>query len=196
MMVDLENTIVPKSDQLNADDFLTGPKTIKITGVKATNGDQPVSIFFEGDSGKPFKPCKSMRRVLIQIWGGDGDSYVGKSMTLYNDPTVKWAGKEVGGIRISHMSHMEEPKSIMLTIRKAVRQIFRVKVLEFKREMPKPLAKLSDDDLTLWSDKIKATKTKDELIAISREINSMGLEADEKRIKLLEVYNETMNNFK
>jgi len=89
-MTNLENTIVPKSDQLNVDDFITGPKTIKITGVKVTGGEQSVSISYEGDSGKPWKPCKSMRRVLIQVWGGNGDNYIGKSIALYVDPTVKW----------------------------------------------------------------------------------------------------------
>ena len=36
---------------------------------------------------------------------------------LYRDPTVKWAGMEVGGIRISHMSHIETEKLMMLTLK-------------------------------------------------------------------------------
>ena len=105
--MDLTKTIEAKSDQLNADDLLGGPKTIKITKVSLVSGDQPVLIHYEGDNKKPFKPSKSMMRVLIKGWGSDGDKYAGRTMTLYNDPTVKWAGQEVGGIRISHMSDLD-----------------------------------------------------------------------------------------
>jgi hypothetical protein len=85
---------------------LTGPITITITGVTVKGGgqEQPVAIHFEGDDGKPYKPCKSMSRVLVSAWGPDSSKYVGRSLTLYCDPKVKWGGMEVGGIRISHMS--------------------------------------------------------------------------------------------
>jgi hypothetical protein len=42
--MNLENTIIPKSDQLNADDLIGGPRTITITGVKAGTPEQPVTI--------------------------------------------------------------------------------------------------------------------------------------------------------
>ena len=72
-MTDLAKTIEPKSDQLNADDLIAGPRTIVITAVRANAGsaEQPVSISFEGDDGKPYKPCKSMRRVMVHVWGPD-----------------------------------------------------------------------------------------------------------------------------
>lgn len=63
-MIDLTATIKPKSDQLNADDLIAGPKTITVTGVKLVAEDQPVAISFHGDDGKPYKPCKSMRREV------------------------------------------------------------------------------------------------------------------------------------
>ncbi len=54
----LMNAIKPKSDQLNADDLLTGPRTITITEVvNRETPDQPVWIRYEGDGGKPYKPC-------------------------------------------------------------------------------------------------------------------------------------------
>jgi hypothetical protein len=28
-------------------------------------------------------------------------------MTVFRDPTAKWAGEEVGGIRVSHLSHID-----------------------------------------------------------------------------------------
>ena len=107
-MDDMHSVIVPKSDQLNADDLIGGPITIKITKmVVAPAGEQRVSVFFEGDNGKPFKPSKSMARVMVYAWGEDSKAYVGKSMTLYRDENVKWGGVKVGGIRVSHMSDVE-----------------------------------------------------------------------------------------
>lgn len=129
-MGDMKQTIIPKSDQLNADDLIAGPMTVKITGVEIRGGqEQPVSISFEGDNGKPYKACKSMCRVLVSAWGPDSKRYVGRSMTLYRDPTVKWGGMEVGGIRISHMSDIESPLTMALTVTRANRKPFTVRPL-------------------------------------------------------------------
>lgn len=125
-MNDMSSVIVPKSDQINADDLIAGPMTITIRDVRISGGqEQPVSIYFEG-SDKAFRPCKSMSRVLVQGWGADAGKYIGRSLTLYRDPTVKWAGMEVGGIRISHMSHIEAEKLMMLTATKGSRKPHKV----------------------------------------------------------------------
>jgi hypothetical protein len=63
----------------------------------------------------PFKPCKTMRRVLITAWGANGKDWIGKSMTLFCDPNVKFGGVALGGIRISHLSHINGPMNMMLT---------------------------------------------------------------------------------
>lgn len=132
-MTDLSATIKPKSDQLNSDDLISGPITIKITDVTSRAGDQPIAISFEGDQGKPFLPCKSMRRVLVQLWGNDGKTYVGRSMTLYRDPKVTWGGAEVGGIRISHMSDIDGDKTLALTANKSQRKPYVIKKLEIAK---------------------------------------------------------------
>jgi hypothetical protein len=128
-MIDLRSTIRPRSDQLNSDDLLVGPLTIKIVDVTAGDGDQPVSLHFEGDGGKPYKPCKSMRRVLVHCWGPDGKEYVGRSLSLYCDDKVQFGGQTVGGIRISHMSHIDKPKTMALTATRAQRKPFTVQPL-------------------------------------------------------------------
>lgn len=139
-MVDMSLTIAPKSDQLNADDLISGPLTVRITKVSANEGsaEQPISIFFEGDNGKPYKPCKSMRRVLVQVWGKDGSAYPGRSMTLYRDPKVQFGGLAVGGIRISHMSHIDHDVTMALTESKAKRKPFTVKPLGTVQQQDKP----------------------------------------------------------
>lgn len=129
----LRDTIEPKSDQLNADDLIGTTKTIKVTGVSRGSGsDQPIVVNHEGDNGRPFKPCKSMRRVLIFAWGDDGRDWIGKSMTLYCDQDVKFGGVKVGGIRISHLSHIQSAISMSLTATRGKRSPYSVDMLTVK----------------------------------------------------------------
>lgn len=129
-MNDMTQVIVPKSDQINADDLIAGPRTIRITGVTIRPGtEQPVSIHFDGDNGKPWKTCKSMNRVLVHAWGPDANAYVGRAVTIYRDPDVKWGGMKVGGIRISHLSNIEREMVMALTETKGKRTPFIVKPL-------------------------------------------------------------------
>lgn len=120
-------TIEPKSDQLNADDLLGGRTiTVKITKVSILAGEQPVALHYEGDNGKPYKPCKSMRRVIVTVWGSDANLYAGRIMTLYRDDEVQFGGVAVGGLRISHMSGIGDPVTIALTVTRARRKPFTV----------------------------------------------------------------------
>jgi hypothetical protein len=129
-MSDMSAVIEPKSDQLNSDSLMTGPITITITRVELRPGtEQPISVFYDGDEGKPWKPCKSMSRVLVSVWGPDSSKYVGRSVTLYRDPSVTWGGLAVGGIRVSHMSHMNTATTMALTATKQSRKPFTVQPL-------------------------------------------------------------------
>jgi hypothetical protein len=114
---DLRATIIPKSDQLNADQLVTGPMDITVTDVRIGSADQPVIVHYEGDGGRPFKPCKTMRRVLIMAWGENGRNWIGRSMRLYHAPEVKFGGAAVGGIRISHMTDI--PRDINVSLSEA-----------------------------------------------------------------------------
>ena len=137
MLADISNlsdTIVPKSDQLNADQLLGGSMTITVTDVRrGQSDDQPVIVHYQGDEGRPYKPCKTMRKVLIFAWGDDGHAWIGRSMTLYNDPEVKFGGVKVGGIRISHMSHIERDIALSLTSTKGKKQGYTVHKLDVQR---------------------------------------------------------------
>ncbi len=117
-------SIVPKSNQLNADDLITGPITVTITAVRRGDKDQPIII--ELDGLRPYKPCKGMRRILIAAWGDDPKRWVAQLMTLFCDPEVKWAGVKVGGIRISHLSGLEHPRTFMLTKSRGKRSEFTI----------------------------------------------------------------------
>ena len=114
--MDLSKTIIAKSDQLNADDLLTGPRTFTVVEVRPGSEEQPVSIVLaEWPSNRPFKPSKTVQRILAYCWGAETDDWPKNArMTLFRDEKVKWAGEEVGGIRVSHLSHIDGPQKVAL----------------------------------------------------------------------------------
>lgn len=126
----LRDTIVPKSDQLNAEQLLAGPMTITVTDVERGSDEQPIIIHYEGDGGRPYKPCKSMRKVLIFAWGEDGREWVGRSMVVFNDPAVRFGGMAVGGIRVSHLTDIDRDISLSLTATKGKKTPFLIQRMQ------------------------------------------------------------------
>lgn len=127
-------SIVPKSDQLNADDMIAGPMTVTVTAVTSGNKEQPIIVETEGK--RPYKPCKTMRRILVAVYSDDSTQWIGQRMTLFRNPEVKWGGVRVGGIQISHLSGLDEPKTFMITLSRGKR--VEITIL--------PLASVSDED--------------------------------------------------
>jgi hypothetical protein len=136
--LNFRDTIVPKSDQLNAEQLLSGPITITVESVSRGTAEQPVTIHYMGDDGRPYKPGKSMRKVLVFAWGEDGSKWVGRTMTIYNKQDVKFGGVEVGGIRISGMSHIEADIKLSLTSTRGKKEQFIIKKIEAAKFEPKP----------------------------------------------------------
>lgn len=130
--MDVSDTIKAKSDQLNSDDLIAGAITVRIIDVSRAGDEQPIAISYEGDNGKPYKPCKSMRRILVAAWGSNAKQWIGQSMTLFRDPKVKWAGQEVGGIRISHMTGLKQKLIVSLTATKQSRKPHTVEPLKIE----------------------------------------------------------------
>lgn len=107
--MDVSNAIVAKSDQLNAIDLVGRDVTVTIVEVKPGPADQPVHIITDVyGPGRPWKASKTALRDIVQAWGTDSTAWVGRRITLFNDPDVLWAGQPVGGIRIRAMSHVEK----------------------------------------------------------------------------------------
>ena len=140
-MVDMTEFVAAKSDQLNADDLIGGARTFVVTGVRATgNPDQPIEIALDGHD-VPWRPCKSMRRALVAIWGDDGKSYAGKHVRLFRDPDVMYGGIKVGGIRIDGASHIDSAQTLMLTVRRGKKAPLRVEKLPGGNVLPaRPVA--------------------------------------------------------
>lgn len=126
-VLDIRHTIVPKSDQLNADQMLAGPMTVTVERVSVSKSEQPVTIHYVGDGGRPFKPCLTMRKVLALAWGTDANKWPGKSMRLYNDPSVRWGNAEVGGVRISHLSDIPSDIKVSLAATKGKKVQYEIK---------------------------------------------------------------------
>lgn len=146
----LRDTVAPKSDRRNADDFLAGSETVKIIAVKRGDAESPVAVHLE--NSKPWYPCKSMRRILIAAYGDNGGDWIGKSMTLYCDPAVRFGGVAVGGIRIAALSHIESDIAISLTTTRGKRSPYTVKKLEILGDYP---ADRFAENLPAWLSAIK-----------------------------------------
>lgn len=131
--MDIAPYIKAKSDQLNADDLIGGPIDVKIMGVKQGSREQPVIIEIDGDN-QPFKPCKTVLRVLTKAWGVDAGNWVGRMMRLYCDPTVMYAGVKVGGIRVSHLSDISSDLELMVTATRGKRKPIHVKKLVINQQ--------------------------------------------------------------
>lgn len=131
----MKKFIEPKSDQLNADDLIGSNRIIKITRVVVTDAaQQACSVYFEGDNGKPWKPCKGSGRVLVHAWGEDPKNFVGKYVEIYRDPEAIYAGKKVGGIRVRALSDIDGDFEFTETVSKSVRKP--IKILKLKVQQP------------------------------------------------------------
>lgn len=120
--MDVSQTTVPDSSQVNAEDFLAGPRTVTVAGVRQGNSEQPVNIDLVEFPGRAYRPSKSMRRVLVMCWGKDSDTYAGRRLTLYRDPDVKFGRDTPGGIKISNLSHIDRAVTMALTVTRGKRE--------------------------------------------------------------------------
>ncbi|MCH5645128.1 hypothetical protein [Gordonia sp. ABSL49_1] len=126
---DITQTIEADSTQVNADELTETPRVVTITGVGKGTADQPVNIELAEFPGKAYRPCKSMRRVLVNAWGADASAYVGRRMAIFNDRSVRWGGQAVGGVRIKALSHIDQPITLALTVTRGKRAPYRVEPL-------------------------------------------------------------------
>lgn len=110
-------TAEPRSDQWNADDFIGGPRTFTIAGVKPGTAEQKYDIELVEGQGRAWRPPLTVLRLLIAAWGDDAKAWVGRRATLYRDASIRFGSDAVGGIRVSHLSHLpgDKPLEVKLT---------------------------------------------------------------------------------
>lgn len=126
--MDISDTLAPNSDQLDAVDLLAAERIFTISKVSKGPADQPVQIHL-AEFPRPWRPGKSMRRVLATCWGTDASQYVGRRVLLWCDPSVKFGGEAVGGVRIKAMSHIEDTRKIPLLVTRGKSAVYSVSPL-------------------------------------------------------------------
>ncbi|WP_415395170.1 hypothetical protein ACMTN4_07315 [Rhodococcus globerulus] len=178
--MDLTESLAPKSDQLNAEDLLAGPRTFTVEKVTKGTAEQPVDIHLVEFSGRPFKPSKTVRRILVNAWGADAAAYTGRRMTLYRDPAVRFGGQDVGGIRVSHLSHISKRVTVALTVSRGKRAPYSVDPLP---DAPPTITSEQADDIAAL---IATAADKAELDAISAQLKTFDLAG--QRARLLELW--------
>lgn len=130
---DVSFALEAKSDQLNGTDIMGVEPVIRVRDVVVRKGDQPVSVYFDGDNNRPWKPSKGMLRILAGAWGRDSKQWVGKHARIYFEPSVIYAGKEVGGIRIKALSDIDaRGLTFALTISRQKRDPYHVPLLKIE----------------------------------------------------------------
>jgi hypothetical protein len=155
-------TAEPRSDQWNADDFLGGPRTFTIAGAKDGIAEQKYDIQLEGET-RVWRPPLTMIRVILKAWGDESDEWVGRRVTLYHDATVRFGKEVLGGVRISHLSHIgDKPLNVKVTTTRGRRETVTVQPLpDAPKQAPQPArdwateaAHLTDKDAlrALWID--------------------------------------------
>lgn len=122
--VDIRAATKPKSDQLNYETFLTGSQTFTVSKVTPGDRDHPVFIHMNECPATPYKPSKGMLKCIAQPdgWGDKSSQWVGKSITLYGDPTVIYGGVEVGGIKVAALSDINGDYETLISARRGVRK--------------------------------------------------------------------------
>jgi hypothetical protein len=179
---EMHKSIEPDSTQINADDLIGGPITVKITGVKRGNREQPIQIQLEGYD-RVYRPGKSMRRVLIAALGDDPANWLGTRMTLYRDDTVRFGGLVVGGVRISHLSHIEKDMTFLLTATRGKRSEFHIKRLD---EPAKPA--LTEAESKYVADCTKEIAAAESLEALTLISTMLGNKSDAVKNVLRPLY--------
>lgn len=147
-MMDISETLAPTSDQLDAIELVSGPRTFTVESVSKGSVEQPVQVHLV-DFPRVWRPSKGMRRVLAAGWGTDASKWAGRSVTLFFDPSVSFGRERTGGTRISQMSHIDKPLSVPLLVTRGKSAVFTVQPLP---DAPAPSPTLSADQIDASTD--------------------------------------------
>lgn len=168
--MDISTAAAPRSDQINADDLIGGPQVVTITEVRKGSDEQPVEIVTaEFGPKRPYRPGKSMIRVLIAAWGPQASEYTGRRLMLYRDASITFGKDAVGGIRISAMSHIKSRLTLALTVTRGRRAPFTVEPLP---DGPPPI---TEDTVADLLHAIAESTTADDLANVAADIKSWDL---------------------
>ena len=138
--------------------------------MKNGTAEQKYDIELAEGEGRAWRPPLGMLRVLMHAWGDEAAVWVGRRVTLFKDPTVRF-GKEVpGGIRISHLSNIgNKPLNVPITIARGTRRTYTVHPLLDAIQAATPAI---PDDVRANTEKAVTEGTTDQYIAWLAERNA------------------------
>jgi len=122
-------TAEPRSDQINYEDFLSGPKVYTVGGVRNGTAEQKYDIQLQEEQ-RVWRPPLTVLRTLIACWGDDATVWQGRQVELFGDPSIRFGKEAVGGIRIKALSHLDEPKTVTVTVSRGKRQKITIQPLQ------------------------------------------------------------------
>ncbi len=176
--MDISTAAAPRSDQINADDLIGGPQLVTITEVRKGSDEQPVEIVTaEFGPKRPYRPGKSMIRVLIAAWGPQASEYAGRRLMLYRDPSITFGKDAVGGIRISAMSDIKSRLTLALTVTRGRRAPYTVEPL------PDGPPAITDEKAAEFETRIAEAATIPDLEAVAADLRAWGLGGHAERLK-------------
>jgi hypothetical protein len=113
--MDITDALAPTSDQLDAVE-LVNPRTFTIDTGSALGKREgkTVAEIRLVDFPRVWRPSKGMLDVLAACWTTDAKQWVGHRVTVYNDPDVMFGRDKTGGVRISHLSHIDKARSVTI----------------------------------------------------------------------------------
>lgn len=163
MTVDLRASVIPNSDQLNYEDVQSTVITAVVTAVTSGSKEQPVNVHLAGFDGRPYKPSKTMRRLIIAGWGDRADDWIGKSLSIKGDPSIRFGGVAIGGIRVIALSDISDPFSLMLSTSRGKRSEYRIEKLKIQNVAEKP-KRSSSDILTAFTEWVSNESDSDQIL--------------------------------
>jgi hypothetical protein len=150
--------------------------TVTVREVISGKAESPFD-FLLLETDRAYRPSKTMRRLIVAALGAEASTYPGVRFTLYREPSIKFGGVTVGGIRISHMSRIEKPVEVLVQTSRGKREKFRVDPLPDTEPAPdaKPMSKRTGERL---NELMVAAKVGDDFLPgvtkiIGREVTAL-----------------------
>ena len=176
--MDITDALAPASDQLDAIE-LVSPRTFTIdTGSRLGQREgKTVAEIRLVDFPRVWRPSKGMLDALVAAWKTtDATQWVGHSLTLYNDPEVMFGREKTGGVRVSHVSHIDKPMVVTIRAGSGRTKPWRLQPLtETAPAAPKRAAAKPAAD----------APTRDQLAAIGEAFTAAGITDNDAKAKFL-----------
>jgi hypothetical protein len=67
------------------------------------------ALHFRDKNYKPLLLNKTNIRVLVDLYGGESEAWLGQPIVVYSDPNISYGGKRIGGVRLRNPQPTRRP---------------------------------------------------------------------------------------